>query len=74
MWTFRFQSKDGMPAFETMTVKELREKLAEYGDDMPVMAEYEGLHTCITAACFTVQAVGYTEEDRCAGVVIEVDG
>lgn len=43
MKTFRYPlgHKDG----DTLTVGELKALLAEYPDDMPVLASWEGIHT-----------------------------
>ena len=39
----------------TMTVRELREKLSEYPDEMPVFGTWEGVNGYITANCFEVE-------------------
>jgi len=39
---------------ETMTVAELREKLNEYPQDMPVFAEWEGVWASFKAANFSI--------------------
>lgn len=39
---------------DTMTAGELSEELAEYPDDMPVYATWEGCTVSIRRECFTV--------------------
>lgn len=57
----------------TMTVAELREKLAEYPDDMPVLFEWEGQR--IPAGPFTVEVFPKREHpDACDCLIIGVDG
>jgi hypothetical protein len=41
----------------TMTVKELRGKLAEYPDEMPVFGTWEGVTGYIRPDCFSVETV-----------------
>ena len=73
MKTFRYPL--GHVAGSTMTVGELRAKLAEYTDDMPVFAEWEGVHAYVTPDHFFVEhdvGKGY-EPDHCACLLISVD-
>jgi hypothetical protein len=49
-----YTNRWGQEIGQTMTVKELREKLAEYPDDMPVFGGYEGVKGCINPGSFEV--------------------
>lgn len=72
MKTFRYLGSTGTKT--TMTVKELQDKLAEYPDDMPVLATWEGVYAPITADSFTTAP--YTRclaEDACPVLEIDVD-
>jgi hypothetical protein len=69
MKTFRYER--GHEAGKTMTVAELRAKLAEYPDDMPVLAEWEGVRAYVEPECFEVQTVSKGHaEDACECLVI----
>lgn len=46
----------------TMTVAEIKEKLSEYPDDMPVIATWEGVAAWITTDNFSVSENGYYQE------------
>ncbi len=56
----------------TMTVGELRAKLAEYPDDMGVMAEWEGTYNGILSKHFEVRPMNDTIETD-ATLFIDVD-
>ena len=72
MKTFRYEL--GHVAGNTMTVKELRDALAEFPDDMPVMAEWEGCHAYIEGSNFAVEKVGKgCAADDCDGLLIDVN-
>ena len=72
MKTFRY--KLGHVAGKTMTVAELRAKLSEYPDDMPVMALWEGCYAYINPENFDDEKVhkGYLD-DECDVLTISVD-
>ena len=72
MKTFRYRL--GHFAGQTMTVAELRAKLSEHPDDMPVMAYWEGQDAYIGQDCFKVKKVnmGYLD-DECDVLSICVD-
>ena len=52
----------------TMTVRELKAKLANYPDDMPVRPVYEGQYTFIAESDFTRQMI-----DGCECLIINVE-
>lgn len=54
---------------ETMTVGELRAKLSEYPDDMPVLTAWEG--QSVSVRNFEVRLFGAT--DRCDTLFIDAD-
>jgi len=57
----------------TMTVAELRDKLAYYPDDMPVLFEWEGQH--MPAGPVTVEVYPKPEHpDACDCLIIDVNG
>lgn len=72
MKTFRHEL--GHTAGQTMTVAELRAKLSEYPDDMPVFGEWEGCHGYVTAEGFSVERVdkGH-KDDACDCLLIWVE-
>jgi hypothetical protein len=58
----------------TMTVAELREKLNEFPQDMPVVAQWEGTWNCFDAKNFLVQrSTGWHQDDNCDLLTIDVD-
>ena len=72
MKTFRYPlgNEDG----KTMTVAELRERLNEFPQDMPVLAEWEGIWVFIRPDRFKVErATGWHPDDNCDVLVIDVD-
>lgn len=72
MKIFRYPA--GHKAGQTMTVGELKMRLSEYPDNMPVIAEWEGCHAYIEPEMFEVMSVckGF-KEDQCDGLVIDVN-
>jgi hypothetical protein len=50
-----YTAPNGKTIGVTMTVKELREKLAEYPDEMPVFGEWEGVQGYIVPEDFTIE-------------------
>ena len=72
MKTFRYPM--GHFAGETITVSELRDELAKFPPDMPVMAQWEGCHAYIDPSSFGVEKIskGFAE-DECDCLVINVD-
>jgi hypothetical protein len=72
MKTFRHALGD--VAGQTMTVAELRAKLSEYPDDMPVFGEWEGVHGYITPELMSVETVckGH-KDDECECLLIWVE-
>jgi len=71
MKTFRYEL--GHKALATMTVAELRAKLAEFPDDMPVLARWEGQRMPVGCE-FEVEgfSAGF-DADRCECLVIDVE-
>jgi hypothetical protein len=57
----------------TMTVAELREKLNDFPQDMPVLATWESVITFFTHDNFKVERYGDHHEDACDCLVIDVD-
>lgn len=41
----------------TMTVRELREKLAEFDSELRVFADWEGVHAPIVRDCFSLELI-----------------
>lgn len=72
MKTFRFFRGDF--AGSTITVKELREALSEFPEDMPVMVEWEGCRSYIDLANFSTYRVskGFPA-DECEVLMIDVN-
>lgn len=69
-----FHYKLGHVAGETMTVAELRAKLAEYPDDMPVFGGWEGVWGYITPEGFGVEKVHKGKAvEVCPSLVIDVE-
>ena len=68
-----FRHKLGHESGKTMTVSELREKLNEFPQDMPVLATWEGIHTFFEPEHFQVERYGDHPEDACDCLVIDVD-
>ena len=59
---------------ETMTVAELRQKLSEFADDLPVCGTWEGIVVTITPDVFFVQKVGATDKtDGYDCLLLDVD-
>ena len=70
----KFRYKLGHVAKETMTVRELREILSAYPDDMPVFGEWEGVCGDIRADSFSVEKRDWGfAEDECDVLLINVD-
>lgn len=72
MKTFKYQAGHDSPP--TMTVAELREKLNEYPQDMPVFATWESVLAYVQPESFVVERVhkgGADEAVDC--VVIDVE-
>ena len=69
-----FRHLIGHEAGQTMTVNDLKKKLEEYPDDMPVFAEWEGCWCHVVHDRFTVKQwdIGYPE-DFCDCLVIDVN-
>lgn len=72
MHTFRYEK--GHTAGATMTVGELREHLASFPADMPVMATWEGVRAFIQPEAMTTENVdkGCMEDSRRC-LVIDVE-
>ena len=71
MKTFRYAL--GHEAGKTMTVAELREKLNEFPQDMPVLATWEGIATFFNPENFMVEQYGDHQQDACDCLIINVD-
>lgn len=72
MKTFRYPL--GHEAGKTMTVAELRAVLESYPDDMPVLAEWEGVQAYIKPDAFSVEPVSKGhKDDECRCLVIDVN-
>ena len=70
-----FHLVGGQVVGQTATIKELREALAAYPDDMPVMAEWEGVWAFIDPKNFAVEPEvhkGFPEE-RCPCLMLDVN-
>lgn len=72
MKTFRYKLVH--VAGQTMTVSELRDALAKYPPDMPVLAEWEGCLAYIEGENFSVREEhkGH-EDDKCECLIIWVE-
>jgi len=57
-----FYYSNGVKRGETLTIKELREGLAKYPDDMPVMAEWEGHYVPVKMGCEGIVYEGNGDE------------
>ena len=72
MKTFKYAAGHDSPP--TMTVSELREKLNEYPQDMPVFATWEGVHAYVQPDSFFVEKVNKGGADLAVDcVVIDVE-
>ena len=74
MKTFRYPK--GHVLGTTMTVAELREKLNEFPQDMPVIAQWEGTWNFFESSNFDVvrSSEGWSHsEDACDVLIIDVD-
>jgi hypothetical protein len=72
MKTFRYAL--GHNALTTMTVGELRAKLAQYPDDMPVLGTWEGTSNPFRQDGFNVEHYHCGKiEDECDALMIDVD-
>ena len=72
MKTFRYPL--GHEAGKTMTVADLKNKLAEYPDDMPVFGEWEGVHGYVIPENFSIEntSKGHPDES-CDCLIIDVE-
>jgi len=71
-----FNSKGGSLAGRTMTVSELKAKLDNYPDDMPVIATWEGVHAYIDDFCeeFEIGKVHKGDKSQeCDCLIIDVE-
>ncbi len=69
-----FRHSRGSVAGKTMTVAELRRKLEEYPDDMPVFGEWEGVRGFITPESFSTNLVSKGhKDDACVSLLIDVE-
>ena len=57
----------------TMTVAELREKLNEFPQDMPVLAAWESICCEFRPDGFKVERYGDHPDDACDSLMIDVD-
>lgn len=72
MKTFRYPL--GHVDMVTMTVSELREKLNEFPQDMPVLAEWEGTWNSFEPECFAAKRSDHWhQDDNCEVLVINVE-
>ena len=70
-----FHHKLGHESGNTMTVAELREKLNEYPQDMPVFGTWEGVNGYIRPDDFWVETVHKGDEsEACPCLLIDVEG
>jgi hypothetical protein len=70
MKTYRIDRK----VRRTMTVGELKKKLDEYPDEMPVFGEWEGVHGIINPDGFETEwPTWWHEEDQCDCLRIDVE-
>lgn len=69
-----FRSERGHIDKVTMTVGELREKLSEYPDEMPILPTWEGIHRGIQKNGFDViEADYFHKDDNCSALQIDVE-
>lgn len=69
-----FHHELGHDAGSTMTVAELRAKLAEYPDDMPVFGGWEGVNGCITPESFDIERTHKgNKAEACDCLIIDVN-
>lgn len=71
MKAFRYEK--GHIEAVTMTVSELREKLNEFPQDMPVFGVWEGVCGEIRQDGFKVERYGSHHEDACECLMVDVD-
>jgi len=71
MVTFKY--KNGVTKGQTMTVKELIEKLDEYHKDMPVIFTWEGIYTFVDNDDFKVSFEQTTESSAEDCLIIDVN-
>ena len=72
MKTFHYAA--GHEAGSTMTVAELRQFLADYPDDMPVFASWEGCEGYINGADSAIESVHKGNKDEeCLCLVFDVN-
>ena len=64
----------GRIALRTMTVGELRELLAGYPDDLPVVPTYEGTWGSLHQSCTAVESVSFgRDDDREHCLILDVE-
>ncbi len=69
-----FHYPSGREAGETMTVGELRKKLDEYHDDLPVFGAWEGVEGYITEDSFYTERVHKGQRvEECECLMIDVE-
>jgi hypothetical protein len=68
-----FRYDKGHEAGRTITVKEMKELLDKYPDDMPVLATWENIHTFIDGEFTTEAYTSGFEKDRELCLVIDVN-
>jgi hypothetical protein len=69
-----FRYAKGHSAGSTMTVKELKEKLSEYPDSMPVFCQWEGVYAWVDPENFSAEEYHKGMlEDKEICLIIDVD-
>lgn len=68
-----FRHKLGHFVGKTMTIAELRAKIIEYPDDMPIMVNYEGCNSYVEPEYFDVEKMhkGHLD-DECDVLIISL--
>ena len=70
-----FRQRTGEKVGETMTVAELKKKLDEFPDDMPVFGAWEGVWGHFEPENFSLETLDWCHpEDRCDCLIIDVEG
>ena len=58
---------------KTLTVSELIACLGKFPPDMPVLAEWEGVHTPVDAECIEIELYGPWNGEKTEHLIMHVD-
>lgn len=58
---------------KTMTISDLKKKLDEFPDDLPVFATWEGVYAYIEPENFSVEKLSKCRNEECNCLVIDVE-